>query len=96
MEVRTESGFVCNVNTDALDDWDFTMAAMNASDGDQKDALRLTMYMVEHMLSKEDAERLKDHVRTEDGRVPTSRIMQEVDAIFTSISEGKKSASLSG
>lgn len=87
--VTTKSGFTCSIDKDKLDDWEFARAAANAKEN-SADGLRLTLYMVEHMLSQEDARRLEDHVRTEDGRVPTSRMMAEVENIFTEVSAAKK------
>lgn len=76
-KVTTDSGFTCKVDKTMLDDWEFAEAAMEASKGGPE-TLKMVMYMVDHMMPPEDAARLKDHVRTEDGRIPTSCMTQEV------------------
>lgn len=86
--VTTASGFTCSINRAALDDWEFAKAAAGAAD-DAGNGLRLTVYMVEHMMSAKDSARLKEHIKTPDGRVPASRMIAEVQDIFERIGEKK-------
>lgn len=43
------------------------------------------------LLGKEDTDRLKNHIRTEDGFVPVDKIENEITEIFNSQSETKNS-----
>lgn len=43
------------------------------------------------LLGKEQKDRLKEHLRTENGRVPASKMMIEIGEIFNSVKEGKNS-----
>ncbi len=92
IEITTKSGFSCEIDREALDDWNFARAAMKAAEGG-KDALNLAMYMADHMISKKDSKRLEKHVATKDGRIPTTRMMEEINEIFTALKEVKKSES---
>ena len=92
MKITTKTGFECDVDVDRLDDWEFAKAAAAASTGRRgADALNLTIFMVDHMLTKKDAERLQKHVKTEDGRVPTSKMMSEIEDILMKINAAKNS-----
>ena len=84
IEVTTDTGFNCEIDRDKLDDWEFTEAVVAASK-DSAEAIKATVYMVNHMMSAEDAARLKEHVRGEDGRVPTTRMMEEFTDIFNKV-----------
>ena len=64
VKVETKTGFTCEINKDALDDWEFAKAAASIDNADAVAALRLSIYMAEHMLSPEDEKRLEEHVKT--------------------------------
>lgn len=85
-EITTTSGFKCELEKERLDDWEFARIVA-AVEKDEGKALDLCIFMMDRVLDPETAERLQEHVRTEDGRVPTSALMQEL----TDIINGTKS-----
>ena len=89
VEVTTPSGFTCTVDKDKLNSWDFARLAASAGNSDG-DSLRLFVYVQDNVLSKEDAARLEDHVRLQDGRVPVDKMIAEISGIFQGVKEAKK------
>lgn len=88
MEVVTSTGFKCNIDPDALNDMDLFDCICKLQDGDMMQLPKI----FGKLLSDEDYNRLKDHCRTESGRVPIERISEELNNIFTGMSGiGKKS-----
>lgn len=88
MEVVTSTGFKCNIDPDALNDMDLFDCICKLQDGDMMQLPKI----FGKLLSEEDYNRLKDHCRTESGRVPIERISEELNNIFTGMSGiGKKS-----
>lgn len=88
MEVVTSTGFKCNIDPDALNDMELFDCICKLQDGDMMQLPKI----FGKLLSDEDYERLKDHCRTESGRVPIERISEELNNIFTGMSGiGKKS-----
>ena len=81
MKVTTKSGFTCDIDKEKLDDWHFAKLAAKATQGGEE-ALQCTIYLVDHMLTEKDAERLEAHVKTKDGRVPTTKMVAEVTEIL--------------
>ena len=78
-EVTTDSGFTCEIDLEKLDDWEFAEAAAAVAESKGgAETLRLAVFIANHMMEAEDAARLKEHVKTESGRVPTSRMMEEI------------------
>lgn len=87
-KVVTSTGFKCNIDPDALNDMDLFDCICKLQDGDMMQLPKI----FGKLLSDEDYERLKDHCRTESGRVPIERISEELNNIFTGMSGiGKKS-----
>ena len=50
-----------------------------------------TISVLNRLLGTEQKERLKEHLRMENGRVPASKMMNEIGEIFGNIKEGKNS-----
>ena len=67
----TESGFRYTLPPDALDDYELLE---NLCDIDNGDASKIT--------GNAQIEALKDHVRKENGRVPASKMIEEIIQIF--------------
>lgn len=85
----TSSGFKFKVKDEALDNMEL-VDALEASD-DENEA-PLAMSRICKLLLGEDKKKLYDHVRLEDGRVPTEAIGREVTEIFQLMGdEGKNS-----
>ena len=71
--VTTESGYTVSVDEEKLDDMRFVDALAELQDNGL--ALPRVMDMV---FTEEDKQRLYDHVRTDDGRVPIEKTTSEL------------------
>lgn len=86
IEGKTESGFEYKVSKDITNDYELVEIL-----GELEDNPLLLSTVVNKVLGKDQAAKLKDHIRTEDGIVPTDVMMQEVMAIFNGEKEIKNS-----
>ena len=89
--VTTESGFVCTIEEDALDDFEL-LEALGEMDN-KEDGLRLIAGFKDTMkllLGEEQKDKLFDHIRAEHGRVKVSVLKTEIMQIFAGLSEAKK------
>lgn len=84
-QVITKSGFSCEVDEMCLDDMAFLDLICDIEDGNILAYRRL----IDKILSAPDKERLYDHLRTEDGRVPISAISNEVTEIVKELGAKK-------
>lgn len=82
---KTESGFEFEVNEEILDDYELLELLCQIDDGDTQ----CTIKMVDRLLGSEQKEKLKDHVRDENGKVSARKLLAEVGEIFNLIKEGK-------
>jgi hypothetical protein len=94
IKVTTDSGYECTVDLDAMDDWRLTKIIADGVD-DAKGALRLYVFFEEHVLSRDDARRLKEHA-TRNGRVASSLMLAEIQKIFEAVRQTKNSRSSQG
>jgi len=74
----TESGFRYTLPPDTLDDYELLE---NLCDIDNGDASKITG-AARQLLGDAQIEALKDHVRKENGRVPASKMVEEITQIF--------------
>lgn len=86
IEGKTDSGFEYKVSKDVANDYELVEAL-----GELDTNPLLLSTIVNKVLGKEQTNKLKDHIRTEDGIVPTDVMMQEVMAIFNGEKEIKNS-----
>lgn len=87
-KVKTASGFVCEIEESALDDMQML------DDLVAIDAGNITAFprVITRLLGQEGRERLYDHLRAEDGRVPIEAFGAELGEIFKALqATGKKS-----
>lgn len=82
---KTESGFAYEIDEEVMDDYDFLEILCKIDDGDTA----LTVKMVDMLLGEKQKEELKNHLRTENGRVSAKRMLAEVMEIFQATKEGK-------
>ena len=68
-----------------MDDYDFLEILCKIDDGDTA----LTVKMVDMLLGEKQKEELKNHLRTENGRVSAKKMLAEVMEIFRATKEGK-------
>ena len=84
MKGKTSSGFEYELDEAALDDYEL-LCEMDEGD------MTKTISVLNRLLGTEQKERLKEHLRMENGRVPASEMMNEIGEIFGNIKEGKNS-----
>lgn len=82
---KTKSGFEFEIDEEILDDYDFLELLCKIDEGE----ITLVIKMVDHLLGAEQKEKLKEHVRTETGRVSAKRLLEEMMEIFNETKEGK-------
>lgn len=88
MKLTTESGFTCDLDIDALNDWELHEILM---DGGELVDSRFTRAVMEKCMSKDDAKALKEHVRTESGRIPADAMVKEVMELLQQSKKEKNS-----
>lgn len=85
MKVTTDSGFECEINENVLDDIEILEMIEAIDDG------RISMIRkVLGRILKDDAARLEEHVRTEDGRIPVTALLAEFQDFIAKIKDLKK------
>lgn len=82
---KTPSGFEFELEDDVLDDYDLLECLQKADEGDTGCMIKV----VDVLLGKEQKGRLKDHVRSDNGRVSAKALFAEVGEIFQACKEGK-------
>jgi hypothetical protein len=85
IEVKTTSGFVARLEEDALDDYELLELLAEADSG----KIGSLFAAVNLLLGQEQTEALKNHLRREGGRVPASKMMEEIREIMTLVPGGK-------
>ena len=88
MKITTESGFKCELDTEALNDWEIHEILLS---DDMMRESKFARAVMEKCMSKEDVQRLKDHVRTETGRVPADAIVRALTEILQLVGSEKNS-----
>lgn len=89
--ITTKSGFQCDVPIERLDNWELMEALSDTSStGTQK--IKATITVAKCLLGEADKNRLIEHVRLEDGRVPYSKMDAEVGEILLSIGRESKNS----
>lgn len=87
IEGMTRSGFIFSMDDGTLDDYELFEDLVELAGGNE---LRITS-VVDRLLGKEQKKRLMDHLRLENGRVPSSLVIGEVLEIFNACKQGKNS-----
>lgn len=82
----TQSGFNYEIEESIVDDYEI-LEMLETLDDDTLSLVRI----VKRMLGKEQTERLKEHIRTEEGFVSTVEMTDELVDIFTNQNEIKNS-----
>lgn len=84
---KTSSGFEYELDPAIANDMELLEDLAGWDDGD----LVCVPRAIERLLGKEQKDALYNHLRGEDGRVPTDKVMAEVIEIFNSTKETKNS-----
>lgn len=82
---KTSSGFEFELEDEVLDDFDLLESLQRADEGDTGSMLRV----VDILLGEEQKGKLKDHVRSDKGRVSAKALFAVVGEIFQACKEGK-------
>ena len=83
---KTESGFKYEIDENIMDDMEL-VDALAAAQGD--DPMQISV-VVSKVFGPEQKKKLYDHVRTEDGRVPITKVADTIKEIFESMGEDGK------
>lgn len=83
--MKTKSGFECEVTKGRLDNMEL-VDALAELDENELAVSRVCLLL----LGKETRKRLYDHLRTEDGRVPTASLTAELSEIMAALGETGK------
>lgn len=87
MKGKTSSGFEYELNEEALDDYELLEDLCEMDAGN----MAKMSSVMNRLIGTEQKERLKEHLRMENGRVPASKMMNEIGEIFGNVKEGKNS-----
>lgn len=82
---KTESGFVYQIPEDNLNNYELIEFIDELDDNPL-----VVVKIVNMLLGKEQAKKLKEHVRTKDGLVPAEKMSDELAEIFRKEAEVKK------
>ena len=82
---KTSTGFQFQIAEGALDNYELVEALADI----ESDPLSVTT-VVTLLLGKEQKEKLKDHVRNDEGVVTTTDLMKEIEEIFKTQNKVKK------
>ena len=83
---KTKSGFEYEILEENLNNYELVEVL-----GELEENPLLLARVVNLLLGKEQADRLKNHLRTENGTVPTDKMSEEIMEIFNSQNETKNS-----
>ncbi|NLI64499.1 MAG: hypothetical protein GX367_07195 [Bacteroidales bacterium] len=83
---KTKSGFEYEILEENLNNYELVEVL-----GELEENPLLIARVVNLLLGKEQADRLKNHLRTENGTVPTDKMSEEIMEIFNSQNETKNS-----
>lgn len=84
--MKTKSGFEYELSPERLNNYELLEAVSEID----KDPFAITK-VFKLLLGKTDTERLKNHLRTEDGIVPVDKLTDEITEMFQSKIETKNS-----
>lgn len=81
----TKSGFAFSLEDEVLDDYELLESISRVDHGDYS----CLTEVVDRLLGEEQREKLKNHVRKENGRVSAAALLDEVTQIFAATNEIK-------
>lgn len=87
MKGKTTSGFEFEISEDIKNDYELVENL-----GELEDNPLILGKIVRQILGKEQTAKLKDHIRNENGIVPTDKMTQEIIEIFQNAGEETKNS----
>ena len=85
---QTPSGCKFSIAREALDDWEMFEDLAKVDSGDLSALIRV----LNNLFSDEDISRLKEHCRSESGRVSATKMLAELNDVFTASGEKAKNS----
>ena len=82
---KTKTGFEYNIDKKILNDYEL----LEEIDNIGKNPL-IIIKLLKRLLKEEQLEKLKEHIRNEEGMVPIDKMEKELEDIFNGINEIKK------
>lgn len=82
---KTKTGFEYNIDKKILNDYEL----LEEIDNIGKNPV-IIIKLLRRLLQEEQLEKLKEHIRNEEGMVPIDKIEKELEDIFNGINEIKK------
>ena len=85
VHIKTESGFECEVDADANNDQELLEALIELDNN--------PLYYIKTiklLLGEQEKQRLYDHLRNENGRVPATKVMETIGEIIKLLGEKNK------
>lgn len=89
-QVKTSSGFQCEIDTEVLDDMEILELLLESEEHPEHSLIYFNK-IAKKMMGEETKNRLYDHLRDESGRVKASKFAKEFNEIFKELKDGKKS-----
>lgn len=91
IEGKTKSGFKFKIDEMVADDMELLDALIDADVGDAIKQMKGLNVILTKFLGEEQKKALYDHLRTEDGRVPVTKVSEAVVEIMGSTKKTKNS-----
>lgn len=85
MIAKLKDGFEAQISEDALNSWEFLELLSDIDEGEYG----LIVKAARLLLGKEGVKALKEHIRTEDGKVPADTMVNAISELMESANESK-------
>lgn len=92
-EIKTKSGFVCEADERITKDWDFLTLLAHIDEGSELEQIKATEELLVKVIGRDGTDKLKEHVKDEDGFAPIDRIIEEFKEILTKMGTKAKKSS---
>lgn len=87
MEIKTKSGFKCEIDENVLDDWELLVAFREIDKGD----VGAIVDVAPRFLGETQYKKLMEHTRKKHGSVKASIMVQEISEIMNASNASKNS-----
>lgn len=87
MEIKTKSGFKCEIDENVLDDWDLLVAFREIDKGD----ISAIVDVAPKFLGENQYKKLMEHIKRKHGNVKASIMVQEISEIMNASNSAKNS-----
>lgn len=87
VNIKTESGFECEVNENSLRDWRFIHALRDMNHEDALTKMQGVFNMILLVLGEDGERRLSEHVKDDSGFIDSLKMAAEVNEIVTKLKD---------